>query len=70
MCPDISSIATIFPLMSEQESAALAEDILKNGLREPILTFNNQIVDGRNRYLTCKKLGIEPRYIEWDGTGS
>ena len=58
-------VAAIFPMMLESEFQELKEDILKNGLIEPIWTYQNKIVDGRNRYLACKKLGIKPRFKKW-----
>lgn len=63
-------VAAIFPMMSEAELQALAEDIKSNGLREDIWVFDGQIIDGRNRYLACTIAGVEPRFREWDGEGS
>ncbi|HYG77028.1 MAG TPA: ParB N-terminal domain-containing protein [Planctomycetota bacterium] len=53
-------LANLFPLMDEGELAALAEDIKEHGQREPIQVHDNQIIDGRNRYLACKKAGVDP----------
>jgi len=53
-----------FPVLPDNELAALSADIAIHGLRFPILTLNGQIVDGRNRYLACEKAGVEPRYQE------
>lgn len=63
-------VANIFPMMSAEELAALKADIQANGLREPIWTQDDQIIDGRNRYNACESLGVEPRFREWDGKGS
>src|SRR5262245_58355928 len=63
-------VANIFPLMEGTEFEALKADIAANGLREPIWTFDGQIVDGRNRYRACQELGIEPATCEWNGRGS
>ena len=63
-------VANIFPMMGDDEFAALKSDIAENGLREPIWTWNGQIIDGRNRYTACQELGIEPKSREWDGQGS
>jgi len=53
-----------FPSMSPIEIQALADDILENGLREPILLTNDglTIVDGRNRLRACGVAGVEPRF--------
>src|SRR4030042_6737746 len=53
-------IANIFPLMSDNEIETLAEDIKKNGLIEPIVTFEGKILDGRNRYLACESAKHSP----------
>jgi N6-adenosine-specific RNA methylase IME4 len=63
-------VADIFPLMTGSEFETLKQDIDDNGLIEPIWTYNNQIIDGRNRYRACKELNIEPTYREWDQIGS
>ena len=64
-------IAALFPLLSEPELAILADDILENGLREAItLHPDGSILDGRNRDLACDKVGVEPRYVDWDGQGT
>lgn len=63
-------VATIFPMMSDDDFSALRDDIKANGLRQPITTWRGKIVDGRNRYRACKELGIVPHTVEWDGRGS
>ena len=56
--------------MSDDEFSALVEDIRANGQRQPIYIHDGKIVDGRNRYRACQKLGIEPDTRAWDGVGS
>lgn len=57
--------------MEDEELQALAADIKgPNGQIEDILTYDNQIIDGRNRYRACLLAGVEPRFREWDGEGS
>jgi hypothetical protein len=46
-------LAKLFPEMSEAEFDALKEDIKANGLRVPITTLDDKILDGRNRYKAC-----------------
>ena len=63
--------ARLFPLIKGDEFEALVDDIRENGQREPILLHpDGSILDGRNRYLACQKLGIEPKFEHWDGEGS
>src|SRR5215471_11501044 len=47
--------AEIWPAMSEQELRALAADIDENGQKYPISLFENDILDGRNRWLAITK---------------
>ena len=60
-------LAEIFPLPGEDELRAMADDIATHGLREPIVTLDDQILDGRCRYLTCKMAGVEPRFENYAG---
>ena len=49
-----------FPAMKHDEFQGLKESIQRNGQQEPILVWNNKIVDGRHRLKACQELGIEP----------
>ena len=63
--------ARLFPLIKGDEFEALVDDIREHGQREPILLHpDGSILDGRNRYLACQKLGLEPKSEHWDGEGS
>ncbi len=44
--------------MSEEDIDEIVEDVRKNELLEPIILHEKKILDGRNRYLACKKAGI------------
>mgnify|MGYP001588860870 CR=1 FL=1 len=59
--------ADFFPLMNDEQLAELALDIKTNGLLEPIWTYEDAILDGRNRYLACEKVGVKPRFEEYKG---
>ena len=58
-------IADIFPMMSKVEYQELKEDIQKNGLIETIWTYQDKIIDGRNRFNACMELGVKPRFKKW-----
>lgn len=60
-------IADAYPLMSEHRLASLVDDIDANGQRLAVTLFEGRILDGRNRYLACVKLGIEPRFDTFEG---
>ena len=59
--------AAIFPLMSGTDFDELVADVKANGLRDPITTYRDTILDGRNRLRACEAAGIEPRFKEWTG---
>jgi hypothetical protein len=61
------SACLLFPRLSDDELQALADDIRHNGLLNPIVTLDGQILDGRNRLAACKIAGVQPRFVEWDG---
>ena len=64
-------VADIFPMMSAREFLDLATDIGEHGLREPVwLHHDGRIIDGRNRYLACQRLGIEPEKRTYEGDDS
>lgn len=53
--------AEYYPMLSEEQLDELAADIKENGQRDPItVTSDGILIDGRNRWEACKRLGIEP----------
>lgn len=59
--------ADIFPWIEGEAYRALVDDIRKNGVLEPIVMLDGAILDGRNRYMAARELGIEYPVIEYDG---
>ena len=62
-------LVELFPALEGEPLKALAGDIKEHGLLEPILLYEGKIIDGRNRYLACRAVGVEPAYREWSGDG-
>ena len=48
----------LIPPLTAEEMAGLEQDILANGVREPIVIWNNTIIDGHHRYAICQKHGL------------
>ncbi|MCL2807240.1 MAG: hypothetical protein FWD27_03620 [Coriobacteriia bacterium] len=44
--------------LDDKVFAALEADILENGCRDPLITWNNILIDGHHRYEICTKHGI------------
>jgi hypothetical protein len=63
--------AGMFPMMGTEdgEFAGLVSSIKSVGLMNPIVLWDGKVLDGRNRLLACKEAGVEPRFVDWDGTG-
>ncbi len=60
---NIHPAAGIFPLLEGADFDALCADVRENGLLNPIVLFNGDVLDGRNRYRACEAEGVEPRYV-------
>ncbi|MHC4324090.1 MAG: ParB/RepB/Spo0J family partition protein [Planctomycetota bacterium] len=61
-------IASIYPLLNEEQLSELAADIETNGLLEPIVIYENKILDGRNRYRACLKVNVDISTVQFKGT--
>jgi N6-adenosine-specific RNA methylase IME4 len=65
---ELHELCRLFPPMSEEQLNALTDDIRDNGLRQPIVIYENKILDGRHRYLACVRLGRQPVSVVYDGS--
>lgn len=61
---EVHPAANIFPLMDEESLAKLADDIHHRGQEESCVLWQGKLLDGRNRWLACQKLGIDPETCE------
>ena len=58
----VSSLAVIFPPMTEDEYARLEDSIREVGLLDEIILWRGAVIDGFHRLRACLRLGIEPRF--------
>ena len=63
----IHPAAEIFPMLSGEELDSLAKDIKAHGLRHELVTYEGELLDGRNRWAACKAAGVDPSFIEYKG---
>lgn len=49
----------LIPALSAEEYAQLEANILEEGIREPIITWNGFIIDGHNRYSIAQRFDLE-----------
>lgn len=56
----------LIPLLDEKERLQLEENILRDGIQDPLKTWNGIIVDGHNRYTLAQKHGLTFETIEMD----
>lgn len=62
-------IANCWRLIEGDDFDNLVHDIKEHGLHNPIVLFEDKILDGRNRYRACKLAGVEPHFVaygDWD----
>lgn len=58
-------LAEALPILPGHQLDELADDIRENGLQVPVTKFEGMVLDGRNRYLACKKAKVKVRYEEF-----
>ena len=57
-------VANVFPMLDEAQLRELADDIRDNGQAAPCILWNDQLLDGRNRWRACELAGVEPQTID------
>lgn len=65
--PELHAVARLFPDMSADEYAGLRDDIRQYGQHEPIVLWQEQVIDGRHRLRACEELGVQPFFRRWEG---
>ena len=56
----------LLPRMMADEYQILKADIKVHGLLEPIVTYEDSILDGRHRYNICEELAVQPAYVQFE----
>src|SRR5262249_7197423 len=56
--------SAMFPQITEEDFDKLVDDIKKNGLLQPIVVYQDKILDGNNRYRACLQAKVKPRCTE------
>jgi len=54
-----SEFQSLIPALSKEEFGLLEKSILKEGCRDPLITWNGILIDGHNRYEICRKHKIK-----------
>src|SRR5262245_38117572 len=65
---ELHPACSAWPTLKPEELRELADDIIANGLRDPVtLTPDGLLLDGRNRALACEMADVEPATTIFDG---
>lgn len=56
----------LLPRMMADEYQILKADIKAHGLLEPIVAYEDSILDGRHRYNICEELAVQPAYVQFE----
>lgn len=62
--------ANLFPMLDAAGQDALRADVQQHGVREPVIQFEGRILDGRNRYMAARDLGLDFPVAEFDGNAA
>jgi ParB-like chromosome segregation protein Spo0J len=54
----------MFPPITAEDFDKLVDDIKKNGLLQPIIVYQDKILDGNNRYRACLQANVKPKFTE------
>lgn len=61
------ALCAIFPALLEDDLKALATDIKEHGLKQSIVLYKGEILDGWHRYLACQAAKVNPRTMDYNG---
>jgi hypothetical protein len=61
------ALSAAFPAMHAEDLSSLTDDIAVNGLRQRIVLFEGQVLDGWHRLSACGAAGVPPEFVEFEG---
>ena len=63
---------SLIPPLAEDELILLEKSILEEGVRDPLVLWNDVLVDGHNRYAIAQKHGLQYKTVrkEFDSENS
>lgn len=54
----------LIPPLTDEEFAQLEKNILRDGIRDALITWHGILIDGHNRYRIAQKYGLTYRTVE------
>ena len=63
----VHPLAKLIPLITPGDLDRLIDDVRDNGVNEPLIMFEGQVLDGRNRLAVASVLGASVQLAEFDG---
>jgi ParB-like chromosome segregation protein Spo0J len=61
-------LSSLFPSMKTEDLKLLTEDIKQNGLHQPIVLYQDKILDGVHRYQVCSANQVFLKCLKFEGT--
>lgn len=66
---EVHPLAARWPMLPDDELAALADSIAAEGLLTPLVVdVHGRLLDGRNRLAACTQAAVDPVFVEHDAT--
>ena len=60
----LQELEALIPPLTSEEYKQLERNILEEGIRDPLITWNGILVDGHNRYRIAQEHNIKYKIIE------
>lgn len=60
-------LALLFPPLADDDYERLRQSVTEQGLLEPVVLHEGQVLDGIHRQRVCFEVGVQPRYTDFQG---